>query len=147
MQQIVPSFFQSETSSARRDQVIWLEENLDLTDDFFAKVLHVDSALIHGWRLEHEQLPLDQQERLGKLWNMFLHLFSLLNFEYSRVKDLLEAEAVPPLSPAVPGAELPWVRSSIRDYLEHFGDNAIYEVNRWVTSLRFTDRYSKELPR
>lgn len=139
--QPVPDFFQSETPSARRAQVDWLEKHLELTDDFFAKVLHVDSALVRGWRGEYGRLDPGQQERLGSLWNLFLHLFSLLNFEYSRVKDLLEAEAAPALPFPVLAAELPWAGRSMRWYLEHCGESAINDITRWVTSLRFTDRY------
>jgi hypothetical protein len=140
--QTVPAFFQSHTVDARKEQMVWLEKHLDLKHDFFAKVLNADSPLIGHWLMGKDNLDQVQEERLGRLWWMFLHLFSLMNFEYSRAKELLEAESEQRIPSALPVQHVPWAGRSLRCYLEDWGSIAIDDVNWWLTSFRFTDRYA-----
>ncbi len=42
----VPDYFQKESEPALRSQVNWLEEEVGLTDCFFAKVLRMDEVTL-----------------------------------------------------------------------------------------------------
>ncbi|ETW97437.1 MAG: hypothetical protein ETSY2_44640 [Candidatus Entotheonella gemina] len=137
----VPDFFQGEDGSARVEQLEWLRKHLSLTDDFFARVLSTDASLITEWRFGCKPLDQTLQKKVERLWRMFLHLFSMLNFDYARTRELLEAEAAPIPSLSTPNFFLPWAGGSIRGYLESHGEKGVEEVNRWVISFRFANRY------
>jgi hypothetical protein len=130
----IPSFFQSDTLAGHKKQVRWLVKHLGLKHDFFAKVLGTNSSSVNEWLARKRKLDQLQEKKLGTLWHMFLHMLSLMNFDYSRVKELLGAKSATCSNSAI---RLPWAGQSIRYYLENGGPKAIDDVNRWITSFRF----------
>jgi hypothetical protein len=138
--QPVPGFFQADDDAAQVAQVEWLEHKLKLDDRFFANVLDVAPSALDLWRQRKTALNKTGQRRQVELWSMFLHLFSFLDHDYAQVHALLETRCRS--SEDVTSRLLPpWAGHSIRDHLEKSSPQAIEDVDRWVTSFRFSDRY------
>lgn len=140
----VPDFFQNEDEESLRSRAQWLDKELGLDTVFLSKVMEMREAKIREWRNKAVHLTLNDQERFSALWYVILHLLSHFNYEPSRVRKLFEEEVSPnvakmprhPLSP-------PWIRySSLKDYMKSCGVEAVNDVNRWITSLRFGNHYS-----
>jgi hypothetical protein len=138
----VPDFFQEDSEEALRAQVDWLENHLGLGDSFFAKLLREDQGVFSAWRRTSVALGMHKQNILRDWWQTVLHLLSFQNFEEGRVRSLLEEAA-----PTRPQAERsvfapPWFASSLKEYLEGRGSDAIREVDCWVESFRFGNPYA-----
>lgn len=133
-QKTFPSFFQSDTIGGHKKQVRWLMKHLGLKHEFFAKVIDDTAFIIKDWLAGKAELYLIQERRLGRLWQMFLRMFSLMNYDCFRVKTLIEAKSASIVHPAL---RLPWSGQSIKYYLENGGSKAIDNVNRWLISFRF----------
>lgn len=137
----IPDFFQDESDAALRSQVEWQAERLGLDDDFFAKLLPEDRFIFSGWRSDVDALTRVKEEVLRAWWQTVLHLLSFQNFDEKKVRTLLEQKAS--ASVALSSAfSPPWSGSSLKEYLEGRGADAIREVDRWVESFRFGDPYS-----
>jgi hypothetical protein len=138
----VPDYFQEETEAALREQVAWLIGQVGLDDAFFARLLRRDRATIDAWRASRGPLPENDEQILRDLWHTTLHLLSFLNFQEPRVRDLFRHLLPAPRrgegSPLAP----PWSGSTLRDFLESGGAEAISQLDRWVTGLRFGDPYA-----
>lgn len=138
----VPDFFQEESEEALRSQVDWLEKHIRLANSFFAKILREDEGVFSAWRRMSGALAPDKETVLRDWWHTVLHLLSFQNFDEQKVRTLLEQSA-----PARPQAgrsvfSPPWSASSLKEYLEDHGPDAIREVDRWVESFRFGDPYA-----
>jgi hypothetical protein len=138
----VPDFFQDESEAALHSQVEWQEQHLGLGKEFFAKLLRVDPGLFSSWAKGAGALTRDKVDVLRDWWRTVLHLLSFQNFDGEKARALLERKAAPG-----PRAEQfvfspPWSGSSLKEYLEDHGPEAIPEVNRWVESFRFGDPYA-----
>ncbi len=142
--QKVPDFFQTDTAAARARQLSWLKARFGLGEEFLSRSLRIDPDLIRELLKGKGEPTTEQQEHLRLLWAMFTHLLALLNFDFKRVRMLLETPAAEPQDSA--GPVPPWTGRSIKRYLEDKGTNGIGDVNRWVTSFRFTNRYPIEHP-
>jgi hypothetical protein len=138
----VPDFFQEESEEALRSRVEWLEQHLGLRDSFFVRLLGEDSRRFLAWRRGVDTLPRDKEEILRDWWQAVLHLLSFQGFDEARVRALLE-RTTPERPQAGPSAfSPPWTGSSMKEYLESHGSEAIEEVARWVESFRFGDPYA-----
>jgi hypothetical protein len=136
------TFFQEDTEAALVSKVVWLEENLSISDAFFSNLLDVDEWEFHRWRSREGELSETKQERLREFWQMILHLLSFYNYKTELARNLLEYEAEsagedyrPPFAP-------PWLGTSPKAYLEANGSWGVEKMNEWVLSFRFADRYS-----
>ena len=137
----IPDFFQDESEEALRFQVEWQAECLGLDDSFFAKLLPEENRIFSGWRRDADALTRVKEDVLRAWWQTVLHLLSFQNFDEERVRSLLEQRASMP--PTVPSPfSPPWAGSSLKEYLESRGPDAIREVDRWVESFRFGDPYA-----
>jgi hypothetical protein len=138
----VPDFFQEETEAARREQVGWLMRVVGVDDSFFGHLLRTDPATFGAWRTSRAFLSAEDEQTLRELWDTTLHLLSFLGFQEDRVRDLFQGFLPAPRrgegSPLAP----PWRGTTLRDFLETGGLEAIYQVDRWVTGLRFGDPYA-----
>ncbi len=138
----VPDYFQGEDECAIRSQVDWLDRQLGLANRFFAGYLRIDEESVRCWRDEHMPLPPANQSELRDLWQTLLHLFSFLNFDELRIRQMLE-HVVPSDSKTTPNSLTPpWLGGTLKDYLEKLGPRGLAEVERWVTSFRFGDPYA-----
>src|SRR3984957_11391738 len=138
----VPDFFQDETEEALRCQVKWQEQHLGLGDRFFARLLREDPRRFSSWARAKDVLNSAKEDVLRDWWRTVLHLLSFQNFDEEKVRALLERTA-----PTAPQTGLsvffpPWSASSLKEYLENHGPDAIPEVTRWVESFRFGDPYA-----
>jgi hypothetical protein len=138
----VPDFFQDDSEEALRSQVEWAGQQLGLGDDFFFRLLREDPRVFSAWRERATSLDLDKEGVLRDWWQTVLHLLSLQNFDPEQVRALLEKNA-----PAMPDAmrsafSPPWSGSSLKEYLEDHGADALREVDMWVESFRFGDPYA-----
>jgi phytoene dehydrogenase-like protein len=137
----VPDFFQDESEEALRSQALWLERHLGLEDTFFARLLRDDPSVFSAWKKSAGTLAGDKMDIWRDWWRTVLHLLSFQGFDLGKVRALLEQTA-----PARPGGRQsvfspPWAASSLKEYLESNGPDAIREVDRWVESFRFGDPY------
>lgn len=138
----VPDFFQDESEAALRFQVEWQKQHLGLGDRFFARLLCEDQRRFTAWASDAQALPPDKEEVLRDWWRTVLHLLSFQNFEEEKVRALLvQTATTPPRAGQVVFSQL-WSGSSLADYLENHGAEAIPEVNRWLESFRFGDPYA-----
>jgi len=137
-----PDFFQEETPDALRSCVDWLEQEIGLDDQFFAKLLKADAPTFSDWRRADGELSQESEGALRQFWHTTLHLLSFLNFDPARVKELfghVTSECpVDQRSALTP----PWSGSSLKEYFEQIGSPAIEKVDCWVTGLRFGDIYA-----
>jgi hypothetical protein len=138
----VPDFFQDESEEALRSQVKWQEQHLGLGDRFFARLLREDQRRFSSWGKDADALTRDKEDVLRDWWRTVLHLLSFQNFDEEKVRALLERTA--PTGPQAGQSVFspPWSASSLKEYLENHGPDAIPEVNRWVESFRFGDPYA-----
>jgi hypothetical protein len=138
----VPDFFQDDSEEALRSQVEWLEQHLGLGNSFFARLLGEDERHFAAWRRASVALTRGKEEVLRDWWQTVLHLLSFQHFDEARVRALLgqTAPTRPQAGPSV--FSPPWVGSSMKEYLESRGPDAIQEVGRWVESFRFGDPYA-----
>jgi len=138
----VPDYFQEDTEGALRQQVEWLVRAVGVDDAFFGRLLRTDPATFGAWRASGASLPSDDEQTLRNLWHTTLHLLSFLNFQEDRVRELFQhfmpAARRGEGSPLAP----PWSGSTLRSFLETRGAEAIEQVDRWVTGLRFGDPYA-----
>jgi hypothetical protein len=138
----VPDFFQDESEEALRAQVEWQEQHLGLGDSFFARLLREDQRRFSSWRQGTAALTSDKTDVLRDWWGTVLHLLSFQNFDMEKVRALLERTA-PPGSQTVQSVfSPPWSASSMKEYLESHGPDAITQVSRWVESFRFGNPYA-----
>ncbi len=140
----VPDYFQKESEPALRSQVNWLEEEVGLTDCFFARVLRMDATTFSEWRNCLTSLSSEQEDDLRDLWQTFLHLLSFLNFDRNRTQQLLEHTSPDVASSETSPLSPPWRGSSLKEYLEQQGTEGLVCVDRWVTSFRFGDPYESQ---
>jgi hypothetical protein len=140
----VPDFFQDESEEALRSQVEWQGRHLGLGDSFFARLLREDQRRFSSWVRNADALSRDKEDVLRDWWGTVLHLLSFENFDEERVRALLErtARPGPPARPSV--FDPPW-STSLKEYLENHGADAIPEVNRWVESFTFGDPYARSV--
>ncbi len=138
----VPDYFQEETDAARREQVDWLMRVVGVDVSFFGRVLRTDIATFGAWRLSRAVLSGEHEQTLRKLWHTTLHLLSFLGFQQDRLRELFQGFLPAPRrgegSPLTP----PWRGTTLRAFVETGGLEAIDEVDRWVTGLRFGDPYA-----
>lgn len=138
----VPDYFQEETEAALHQQVEWLVREVGVDDAFFGRLLRSDSTTFAAWRSSRASLPLADEQTLRALWHTILHLLSFLNCQEDRVRELfqqlLPAHRRGEGSPLAP----PWNGSTLRSFLETGGAEAIDQLDRWVTGLRFGDPYA-----
>jgi hypothetical protein len=140
----VPDFFQDESEEALRSQVQWQEQHLGLGDRFFARLLREDVRHFSSWARNADALTRDKEDVLRDWWRTVLHLLSFENFDEERVRALLERTARPGPPPGPSVFDPPW-STSLKEYLENHGPDAIPEVSRWVESFRFGDPYAAPL--
>jgi hypothetical protein len=137
----VPDFFQDESEDALRLRVNWLEQHLGLTNRFFAKLIPIDEQLFRKWRDVSVGLSKAQQAALRDFWAMILHLLSFQAFDESRVRSLFERVSPPQVKRSQSVFNPPWFGTSLKQYLQSEGCEAIEQVNRWVETFRFGDPY------
>jgi hypothetical protein len=138
----VPDFFQDDSDEALRSRVDWLEQHLGLGDVFFARLLRADQDVFSQWRRSCAALAGDKEAIVRHWWDTVLHLLSFQGFDEDRLRRFLKQTA-----PEGPGAapsvfSPPWSASSLKEYLERHGPDAIREVDRWLESFRFGDPYA-----
>jgi hypothetical protein len=138
----VPDYFQEETEDALRQQVEWLIRQVGADDAFFGRLLRTDAARFGAWRASRAPLPVDDLQTLHSLWHTTLHLLSFLNFQEVQLRELFQ-QFLPAArrgegSPLAP----PWSGCTLKAFLETAGAQAIAQLDRWVTGLRFGDGYA-----
>ena len=132
----MPDFFQGDTDEARRAQVAFLKKCFQFDDGYLASVVEMEPKQFESWQADRQSLHTSDEDRLRQMWVMFLHLFSLFDFDYGHASQMLVAKAN-----KTSEQNMPWSGESIRDFLERRGSAGVKDVNSWLTSLRFTDRY------
>ena len=135
----VPDFFQGIQDKDLRSQAKWLEDNLGLDRRFFIRVAFGREAALKLEERAISDLYADHKSFLRDFWRVVLHLMSHYNFDSRQVRRLF-GERTPAQS--TQQRRLPWSGSSLKDYFEEHGVDAVADVNRWVTSLRFGDPYA-----
>jgi hypothetical protein len=140
---VVPDFFQEDDEPALRSQAQWLEDQLELSNPFFARFLRIAEPEFGDWRLEKAPLPLDRQDALRRLWRTVLHLLSFMGMDHQRVQTLLEHQVplealVPRRHPLAPS----WCGTSLKSYLEEHGPDVLPDVDGWVTGFRLGNPYA-----
>jgi hypothetical protein len=141
----IPDFFQDESEGALRLQVEWQEKHLGLSDRFFAKLLRVDQRFFSGWRKDMDALTTAQEDLLRDWWQTILHLLSFQQFDDEKVRSFLKEKADTHSLVAPSVFSPPWFASSLREYVESHGREAIGGVNRWMESFKFGDPYAPRL--
>lgn len=138
----IPDFFQDDSEEALRSQVEWQTEHLGLDDSFFAHLLSEEPRIVSCWRKDRNSFSKGKEDVLRDWWQAVLHLLSFQNFDEEKVRALLEqtASTRPRAEPSV--FSPPWSESSLKEYLQSRGPDAIEQVNRWVESFRFGDPYA-----
>jgi hypothetical protein len=138
----VPDYFQDDSEEALRSQVEWAEKHLGLGDSFFARLLREEQGVFSAWRAGSAALAGHKEAVLRDWWHTVLHLLSFQSFDAERVRALLERTS-PPRPQGMPSMFAPpWSASSLKEYLESYGPEALGEVDRWVESFRFGDPYT-----
>src|SRR5258707_3771095 len=121
----VPDVFQDDSGAALRSQVEWQEQHLGLGDRFFARLLREDPRRFASWRRDADDLTMDKEDILRDWWRTVLHLLSFQDFDAEKVRALLE-QTVPTGTQARQSVfSPPWSASSLREYLENHGPDAI----------------------
>lgn len=138
----VPDFFQDESEEALRSQVEWQERHLGLGDRFFAKLLREDQRRFSSWARNADALTRDKENLLRDWWRTVLHLLSFQDFDEEKVRALLERTAPAGHQAGHAVFSPPWSASSLKEFLENHGPDAIPQVSRWVESFRFGDPYA-----
>lgn len=139
----VPDFFQDESEEALRAQVEWQEQHLGLGASFFARLLRMDQGRFFSWGKETAALTRDNEEVLRDWWRTVLHLLSFQDFDVGKVRALLERTVPAGAQTRQSVFTPPWSESSsLKEYLESHGSDAITELSRWVESFRFGDPYA-----
>jgi len=134
----VPDYFQDDGQPALRERVSWFERELGVNDRFFARHLRIGEDLFRNWRRgEHGSLPAEGEKNLRALWMTTLHLLSFLNFDERRVRALLGHPIAVADGDRTSPSLLPWAGDSLIAFLEEKGPEAVPEVDRWMSSLRF----------
>jgi hypothetical protein len=133
----VPDFFQDESEEALRSQVEWQGQHLGLGEGFFAKLLREDQGRFSFWAQGSRALTGDKLDVLRDWWRTILHLLSFQNFDGEKVRALLERKAASGTQVGPSVFSPPWSPSSLKEYLEDHGPEAIPEVNTWVESFRW----------
>lgn len=137
----VPDFFQEDSDAALLSRAEWLHENLGWDNRFFSKLLRESETVVKQWRDGRAPLDPEAQRTLRHLWTVVLHFLSDYNLESDRVRKLFDTTA--PAGANGPSAlRLPWAESSIRQFLETRGAEAVGLLDEWVMALRFGDPYS-----
>jgi hypothetical protein len=137
----VPDFFQDDSEEAARLQVEWQQAQFGLDDEFFARFLGEGRAGLSAWRKRERSLAADKRAALHDWWQTVLHLLSFQGFDEGRVRLLLEQRAARASQTTRGVFSPPWSASSLREYLESHGREAVAAVDRWVESFRFGDPY------
>jgi hypothetical protein len=132
----VPDFFQMGTAQARLDQVRWLRDQYHLPRSFFVRVFRLDPRASEG------EVAAAEAAGMERLWPMFLHVMSFVGFSVEDGARLINSEWK--TMGASEQGRIAWAGRSIRGYLEELGLPGALEVERWLTSFRFADRYAPQ---
>jgi hypothetical protein len=138
----VPDYFQEDTESALREQVGWLMRVVGVDDSFFGRLLRTDAATFGAWHSSQAPLPPGDEQTLHDLWHTILHLLSFLNFQEDQLRKLFEHFLPAPRRGEGAAVAPPWSGSTLKAFLETGGAEAIAQLDRWVTGLRFGDPYA-----
>lgn len=133
-------FFQDDTESALISQVQWLQKELGVSDQFFAKLLKVEERTFFRWKTKDGTLPQKAQNHLKEFWRVILHILSFLNFDLNRVHVMLDHRDDSRVKIETPFTP-PWIGTSMRAYMETNGPASIQKVDLWVQALRFADSH------
>jgi len=129
----VERFFQDNSENGLRAQVRWCMENLNMTEAYFANMLHTDTREIEQWQRRDAHLMDSRQEVLRAFWRLHLHLRTFWDSDNCAVRKMLEYKSLAPELRAVPP---PWQGMSIKEYIERGGIKAIEDVQGWLENLR-----------
>jgi hypothetical protein len=133
----VPDYFQEDSEDALRSRVQWLEAEVNLGAPFFARLLRTDERTFTRWKEQRSALSRNELLELQEAWDLMMHVFSFVNFDAGRARQMLEHVAPAAAHQGGAAAAPPWAGSSIKTYLETHGRGAVDDVTRWVTSFRF----------
>jgi len=134
-QMIIPDF-DIEADESPVTGISWLQTNLSLSDDFFAKVAAVEETDFSKWKQGDLVLEDSKIEGLKALSSALTHMLSFLNFRHDLMITLFEFKSEEskrtPLTP-------PWAGNSLKQYLQTHGVKGVEKVDLWVQRMRWTD--------
>ncbi|MEK6299388.1 MAG: hypothetical protein AABO41_01600 [Acidobacteriota bacterium] len=136
----VEPFFSEDTNDALLSQVQWFQDRFVVSDDFFVDMLNIEKTTFGSWKYSSGLLSKDKQKLLSEFWEMLMHVMSFYDYDVGLVLLVFRQEggaresAVSPLCP-------PWAGTSLRNYLEKTGPQAIREANQWIQTLRYANWY------
>jgi len=134
-QMIVPDF-DSAADDSPLTGISWLQTNLSLSDDFFAKVADVEETDFSEWKQGYLLLEPSKIEGLKALSSAMTHLLSFLNYRRDLMISLFEFKSEESKRTSLTP---PWVGNSLKQYLQTHGVNGVEEVDQWIQRMRWTD--------
>jgi hypothetical protein len=84
----VPWFLHQDGEIALRQQAVWTERHLGLSDDFYARFLRVPESLFRDWKLGRAELPEDQRAAMRDFRHTLLYL-ALPGFVWVLISGLM----------------------------------------------------------
>ena len=135
---IIPDFYSSNTESPVQ-VVNWLQENLNLSDDYIASLVRVRKDLFAEWKNGSQTLTSSQVKDLKAFSSAMTRLLSFLNFRRDLMIRMLDfhneqRHRPTPLTP-------PWLGTSLKAYLMNQGHRGIREVDSWVQAMRASNSF------
>jgi hypothetical protein len=131
----VEAFFQDYSEAGLRAQVQWCKRNLDLSDQYFARMLCIEQNQFKQWQHADATLAKSKQEVLRAFWRLYLHLRTFYNADMCAVRDMYNHH-VPKSSDPERRTAPPWSGTSIKAYIEAEGGSGINTVQAWMDALR-----------
>jgi hypothetical protein len=138
---IVPAFYDNDTEETLIQKIIWAQDQLGFSDQFFSNLLGVREEIFREWKVRDQSLTKYQLRCLREFWVAISHMLSFLNFRQELVQQMLEFESHSRVGSISSPFTPPWVGTSLKSYLEGNGITGIEEVVSWVQGLRYASSF------
>jgi DNA-binding transcriptional regulator YiaG len=136
-----PKISDSNNDLALLAQIRRLQEELGISDEFFAHLLGIQVDEFVQWKAVDHKLSRGQTERLEKLTEVMSHIRSFLGYDLDRVRTMLEYVSDNKVATASLPFTPPWIGTSLKEYLENNGARGLERVNYWIQSLTFANSF------
>ena len=115
--------------------VIWLQEHLEFSDEYLAKLVGVRQELFSQWKKGEQTLTTSQIRKLKLLSTAMTRLLSFFNFRRDLMMRILEFR-YDDYQVRRTNFTPPWLGTSLKDYMMRHGVSGIDHVDSWVQNLR-----------
>jgi hypothetical protein len=127
----VPWFLHEDGEAALRQQAVWTERHLGLSDDFYARFLRLPESSFRDWKLGGAELPEVQRAAMRDFRQTLRYLLEFTRHDEEAARAFLE-HRVPVKTPPSRRDDYypPWNGSCLKSYLEESGPDVEYWLER-----------------